>query len=255
MLLKDKVVLITGGGDGIGRATAIMLAKEGAKVAVADRQLELGQNTVKHIISQGGEALFVAADVAIHDSIQTMVAQTVDHFGRLDGAVNNAARSASFALTADTDEASWDQTTDVSLKGVWLCMKYQIPAMLANGAGSIVNISSLAGVQGEVFQAPYSAAKAGVIGLTKTAAGEYAQKNIRVNAICPGGILTHGMQHYLDSVPGAKEKVEKTHAMRRLGKPDEIADAVCFLLSERASFITGHPLVVDGGISVNPYLL
>lgn len=255
MLLENKVILITGGGEGIGRATALMLASEGAKVAVADRQIELGQQTVADIEQAGGEALFVAADVSDHASIQQMVEKTVDHFGRLDGAVNNAARSASFALTADTDEDHWDQTQDVTLKGVWLCLKHQIPAMLKTGAGSIVNISSLAGVQGEVFQAPYSAAKAGVIGLTKTAAGEYAQQNIRVNAICPGGILTRGMSHYLESVPGAKEKVENVHAMRRLGKPEEIADAVCYLLSDRASFITGHPLVVDGGVSVNPYLL
>lgn len=255
MLLKNKVVLITGGGEGIGRATALMLAREGAKVAVADRQIELGQQTVSDIQQAGGDALFIAADVAVHDSIKNMVAQTVAHFGRLDGAVNNAARSASFALTADTDEANWDQTQDVTLKGVWLCMKYQLPAMLKNGAGSIVNISSLAGIQGEVFQTPYAAAKAGVIGLTKTAAGEYAQKNIRVNAVCPGGILTRGMSHYLESVPGAREKVENVHAMRRLGQPEEIADAVCYLLSDRASFITGHPLIVDGGVSVNPYLL
>ena len=184
-----------------------------------------------------------------------MVEKTVAHFGRLDCAVNNAARSASFALTADTDEKSWDLTCEVTLKGVWLCMKYQIPALLKNGGGSIVNISSLAGIHGEVFQAPYAAAKAGVIGLTQTAAGEYAQQNIRINAVCPGGILTRGMAHYLESVPGAREKVENTHAMRRLGRPEEIADAICFLSSDRASFITGHPMIVDGGISVNPYLL
>lgn len=255
MLLKDKVVLITGGGEGIGRAIAFTFINDGAKVAVADRQVALGQATVAEINKMGGEAIFIEADVADHDSIKSMVEQTVKHFGRLDCAVNNAARSASFALTADTEERHWDQTTDVTLKGVWLCMKYQIPAMLENGGGAIVNISSLAGIQGEVFQAPYAAAKAGVIGLTKTAAGEYAQKNIRINAICPGGILTRGMENYLESVPGAREKVEAVHAMRRLGKPEEIADAAAYLCSDRASFITGHPLIVDGGVTVNPYLL
>lgn len=255
MLLENKIALITGAGEGIGRATALMMARDGAKVAVADRQAELGQATVRAIKENGGEALFIEADVSRHDDIRNMVASAVKHFGRLDCAVNNAARSASFALTADTDEEAWDQTNDVTLKGVWLCMKYQIPAMLENGGGAIVNISSLAGMQGEVYQAPYAAAKAGVIGLTQTAAGEYAQKNIRINAICPGGILTRGMAHYLETVPGAREKVEGTHAMRRLGKPEEIADAVCFLCSDRASFITGHPLVVDGGVTVNPYLL
>lgn len=255
MLLNNKVALITGAGEGIGHATALMMAREGAKVVVVDRQVALGEATAEKINQLGGESIFIEADVAIHDSIKQMIEKTVAHFGRLDCAVNNAARSASFALTADTDETSWDQTQDVTLKGVWLCMKYQIPALLENGGGSIVNISSLAGMQGEVFQAPYSAAKAGVIGLTQTAAGEYAQHNIRVNAVCPGGILTRGMSNYLETVPGAREKVEQTHAMRRLGKPEEIADAVCFLSSERASFITGHPLVVDGGVTVNPYLL
>ena len=255
MLLENKIALITGAGEGIGHATALMMARDGARVAVVDRQQALGEATVELIRSNGGDAIFIKADVSRHDDIRTMVKKTVEHFGRLDCAVNNAARSASFALTADTEEKHWDQTNDVSLKGVWLCMKYQIPAMLQNGGGSIVNISSLAGIQGEVLQAPYSAAKAGVIGLTKTAAGEYAQRNIRVNAVCPGGILTRGMTNYLDSVPGAREKVENTHAMRRLGKPEEIADAVCFLCSDRSSFITGHPLIVDGGITVNPYLL
>ena len=255
MLLENKIALITGAGEGIGHATALMMARDGARVAVVDRQQALGEATVELIRSNGGDAIFIKADVSRHDDIRAMVRKTVEHFGRLDCAVNNAARSASFALTADTEEKHWDQTNDVSLKGVWLCMKYQIPAMLQNGGGSIVNISSLAGIQGEVLQAPYSAAKAGVIGLTKTAAGEYAQRNIRVNAVCPGGILTRGMSNYLDSVPGAREKVENTHAMRRLGKPEEIADAVCFLCSDRSSFITGHPLIVDGGITVNPYLL
>jgi NAD(P)-dependent dehydrogenase (short-subunit alcohol dehydrogenase family) len=255
MLLKNKIALITGAGEGIGHATALMMARDGAKVAVVDRQVELGESTAEAIKSNGGEAIFIEADVSKADDIREMVEKTVAHFGRLDCAVNNAARSASFALTADTDEKSWDLTCEVTLKGVWLCMKYQIPALLKNGGGSIVNISSLAGIQGEVFQAPYAAAKAGVIGLTQTAAGEYAQQNIRINAVCPGGILTRGMAHYLETVPGAREKVEQTHAMRRLGKPDEIADAICFLSSNRASFITGHPMIVDGGISVNPYLL
>ena len=255
MLLSKKVALITGAGEGIGRATALMFAKDGARVAVVDRQADIGRATAETIASNGGDAIFIEADVSQHPSIQSMVEQTVKHFGRLDCAVNNAARSASFALTADTEEKHWDQTNEVTLKGVWLCMKYEIPALLESGGGAIVNISSLAGVKGEVLQAPYSAAKAGVIGLTQTAAGEYAQHNIRINAICPGGILTRGMQHYLDTVPGAREKVVNTHAMRRLGKPEEIADAAAYLCSDRASFITGHPLVVDGGVMVNPYLL
>lgn len=255
MLLENKIALITGAGEGIGHAMALMFANDGAKVAVADRQVELGKATAELINQQGGEAIFVEADVAVHASVKNMVEQTMQHFGRLDCAVNNAARSASFLLTADTEEHHWDQTNDVSAKGVWMCLKYQIPAMLENGGGAIVNISSLAGVHGEVFQAPYSAAKAAVIGLTHTAAGEYAQQNIRVNAICPGGIETRGMNNYLHKVPGAREKIEGVHAMRRLGKPSEIADAAVYLCSDRASFVTGHAMVVDGGILVNPYLL
>lgn len=255
MLLENKVCLITGAAEGIGAATALLFAREGAKVVVVDRQRDAGEATAAKIRQEGHEALFVEADVASEAAVAHMIAQTVQHFGRLDCAVNNAARSASFALTADTDEARWEQTQDVTLKGVWLCMKHEITAMLAGGGGSIVNISSLAGIQGEVLQSPYAAAKAGVIALTKTAAGEYAQRNIRVNAICPGGILTRGMQNYLDKVPGAREKVEAVHAMRRLGRPEEIAEAAAFLCSDRASFITGHPLVVDGGVLVNPYLL
>lgn len=255
MLLKNKVALITGAAEGIGHATALMFARDGASVVVADRQAEAGQATASLINQNGGKAIFVEADVSNPASVSAMVEQTTQHFGQLDCAVNNAARSASFSLTADTEELHWDQTNDISLKAVWLCMKSEIPAMLASGGGAIVNISSLAGMQGEVFQAPYAAAKAGVLGLTKTAAGEYAQQNIRVNAICPGGILTRGMQNYLDKVPGAREKVEGVHAMRRLGQPQEIADAAAYLCSDRASFITGHPLVVDGGVMVNPYLL
>jgi NAD(P)-dependent dehydrogenase (short-subunit alcohol dehydrogenase family) len=255
MLLQNKVVLITGGGDGIGRATALMLAREGARVSVVDRQQAMGQETSDMIHRAGGDSLFIRADVSDAAAVENMVTLTVDHFGRLDGAVNNAARSASFALTHETEEKHWDATQAVTAKGVWLCMKYQIPPMLDTGNAAIVNISSMAGVQGEVLQSPYAAAKAGVIGMTRTAAGEYAQRGIRVNAICPGGILTRGMQHYLDTVPGAREKVEKTHAMRRLGRPEEVADAVCYLLSNRASFITGHALYVDGGVSVSHYLL
>lgn len=254
MLLENKICLITGGGEGIGQATALTFAKDGAKIAVIDRQVELGRNTVESINKAGGEAIFIEADVSIPEQVESMVLETVKHFGALHCACNNAARSASFSMLADTQEEHWDQTQDVSLKGVWLCMKYEIKAMLKNGGGSIVNISSLAGIQGECLQSPYSAAKAGVIALTKTAAGEYAQQGIRVNAICPGGIRTRSMKHYLDSVPGAREKVEAVHAMRRLGEPEEIADAASYLCSERSSFITGHPLVVDGGVLVNPHL-
>lgn len=255
MLLKDKVGLVTGGGDGIGRATAIMFAKDGAKVTVADVRPEAARKTVAIIELLGGEAIAVEADVSRADSVKAMVEKTLEAFASLDCVSNNAAAGGGFNLTPDVTEENWDRCQDVTLKGVWLCLKYQIPAMLESGGGAIVNIASLSGVRGEALQSPYSAAKGGVIALTKTAAAEYAQKGIRVNAVCPGGIRTRALLDYFKQVPGAEEKTASVHAMRRLGEPEEIADAVCYLCSDRASFITGHALSVDGGLMVNPHTI
>ena len=255
MLLQDKVGLVTGGGDGIGRATALMFAKDGAKVAVADVRPEAAKETVALIEQLGGEGVAVTADVSQAESVKAMVEKTIAAFGSLDCVSNNAAAGGGFNLTPDVDEDNWDRCQDVTLKGVWLCLKYQIPAMLQGGGGAIVNIASLSGVRGEALQSPYSAAKGGVIALTKTVAAEYAQKGIRVNAVCPGGIRTRALTDYFKRVPGAEENTAAVHAMRRLGEPDEIADAVCYLCSDRASFITGHALYVDGGIMVNPHTI
>ncbi len=255
MLLKDKVGLVTGGGDGIGRATCLTFAADGARVAVADVRLDAAEETVALIEAAGGEAIAIAADVASEVQVQAMVAATVDHFGRLDCACNNAAAGGGFRPLQDVRAENWDRCHEVTLKGVWLCMKYEIPAMLAAGGGAIVNIASLSGVRGEAHQSPYSAAKGGVIALTRTAAAENAQLGLRVNAINPGGILTPSLDDYFERVPGAREHTANTHAMRRLGRPEEVADAVAYLCSERASFITGHSLNVDGGIMVNPHTI
>lgn len=255
MLLEGKVGLVTGGGDGIGRATSIMFAKDGAKVAVADVRLAAAEETVKMIRELGGEAIAIEADVSSEAAVKGMVDTTVATFGGLDCACNNAAGGGGFNPVQDVEAKNWDHCHNVTLKGVWLCLKYEIPAMLASGGGAIVNIASLSGVRGEALQSPYSAAKGGVIALTRTAAAENAQKGVRVNVVNPGGILTRALADYFKKVPGAKEHTAGTHAMRRLGKPEEIADAVVYLCSERASFITGHSLNVDGGVMVNPHTL
>ncbi len=255
MLLEGKVGLVTGAGSGIGRATALTFAKDGARVAVVDYHLETAEETAELIRQTGGEAIAIRANVAKEAEVAAMVEQTVAEFGRLDCASNNAAFGGGFAFLPDVSEKNWQLAHDVTLKGVWLCMKYQIPQMLKQGSGAIVNIASLSGVRGEAMQSPYSAAKGGVIALTKTAAAEYAQKNIRINAINPGGIRTPAIVAYFEQVPGAEEHTAGTHAMRRLGEPEEVADAVAYLCSDRASFITGTTLDVDGGIMVNPHTL
>ena len=255
MLLPNKVGLVTGGGDGIGSATAIMFAKDGAKVGVADISLKRAEETVALIRDAGGEAIAIEANVASEEDVKAMVEAVVNEYGRLDCVSNNAALGGGFNRIPDIDADNWDKCHDVTLKGIWLCMKYEIPVMLANGGGSIVNIASLSGVRGEALQAPYSSAKGGVVAITKTAAAEYATQGIRVNTICPGGIRTRAIEMYFREVPGAEENTARVHAMRRLGLPEEIADAVTYLCSDRASFITGHDLNVDGGIMINPHTL
>lgn len=254
-LLEGKVGLVTGAGAGIGRATAITFAKDGAKVTVAERNVTTGRETVRLIEEAGGTAIFVETDVAVPESVEAMVRATVERFGALHCVSNNAAVGAGFRLLTDIAKKAWDGALAVTLTGVWLCMKYEIPAMLASGGGSIVNIASASAIKGEALQAAYCAAKGGVLSLTKTAAAEYAQRGIRVNALCPGGIRTPGSEAYFEKVPGAREAATATHAMRRLGEPEEIADAVSYLCSDRASFITGHVMIVDGGALVNPHIL
>ena len=252
-LLEDKVAIITGGGSGIGRVTALTFAREGAKVVVADWNTEGAIETRNAIQAEGFEAHAVQTDVSDEESVMSLVSETVERFGGLHCASNNAALGAGFHATHELDRARWDRCLSVSLTGVWLCMKYQIPALLASGGGSIVNISSVSGIKGQVKQAAYAASKGGVIALTKTAAAEYAQRGIRVNSVAPGGIETPGMAAYLEAYPEIREITEQQHAMGRFGRPEEVADAVVYLCSDRSSFITGQVLGVEGGIQVKAH--
>ena len=254
-LLENKVALVTGGGSGIGEATAITFHRDGAKVAIIDRNLEQAERVAQSIVAEGGDAIALKANVASDDEVESAIAAILERYGALHAASNNAAFGGGFKQITEFSEKEWGLINDVTLKGVWLCMKHQLPAMEASGGGAIVNISSVGGVRGEAKMSLYSAAKGGVIALTKTAAAEYGQRGVRVNCVAPGGIMTAGRQGYFDALPEERDATIATHAMRRLGEPEEIADAVSYLLSERASFITGAVLNVDGGIMVNPHNL
>lgn len=252
-LLEGRVGLVTGAGSGIGRATALCFAREGARVAVVDWQRESARETVDLIRAEGCEGEAFLADVSDEGAVAAMVRDVVARFGRLDCASNNAALGAGFHPTTELDRARWDRCLAVTLTGVWLCLKHEIPAMMKNGGGAIVNISSLSGIKGQVRQAAYAAAKGGVIALTKTAAAEFATRGIRVNSVAPGGIETPGIASYFAANPGIRDSTVAVHAMRRLGRPHEIADAVTWLCSDRASFVTGEVVCVDGGIGVNAH--
>ena len=243
-----KVALVTGAGSGIGRATAVAFAREGAKAVIADIDPKGGKETVQIIKDLGGDALFVKADVTQASDAQAMVKRAVDTYGRLDYAHNNAGIDAGEDLTrtADYPEEVWDRVIGVNLKGVWLGMKYQIPQMLKQGGGAIVNTSSNMGLVGG-WDCAYVASKHGVSGLTKTAAIEYAKLGIRINAVCPGAVDTPMTERLIaNQIEGALGEVEK-HPMNRRGVPEEIAAAVVWLCSDAASFVIGHTMSVDGG--------
>ncbi len=247
--LDSKTALVTGGGSGIGRAASLAYAKDGARVVVADVNVEGGEETVQMIKEAGGEAILVHADVSNPEDAQAMVDQAVGAFGSLDCAFNNAGIGGGRdrLLTADYLEEDWDRVISINLKGVWLCMKAEIPQMLKQGGGAIVNTASIAGLVGLSGTVAYVAAKHGVTGLTKAAAMEYAKSGIRVNAVCPGYIETPMVQGIFDRVEGYRERVAARHPMDRLGEPEEIAQAVVWLSSDAASFVTGHNMPVDGG--------
>lgn len=242
-----KVALVTGGGMGIGRATARAFARDHRKVAVVDVEEKAGQETVKMIDDDGGEAFFIKADVSDAEDVRGMIGQTVEKYGRLDCAINNAGIEGDQAPTAECSIENWNRVIGINLTGVWLCMKYEIPAMLKNGGGSIVNMASVAGRVGFVNIPAYTASKHGVNGLTKTAALEYATQGIRVNAVCPGVIETPMIDRFTGGDEEAMEDMKAMEPVGRLGTPEEVARAVLWLCSEDASFVTGHPLVVDGG--------
>jgi NAD(P)-dependent dehydrogenase (short-subunit alcohol dehydrogenase family) len=245
-----KVAFVTGAGSGMGRTTALAFAREGAAVAAADIAEHGSQETVRMIEEGGGQALAVHCDVSRADDVKAALGRSVDAFGKLDIAFNNAGIEQPLRATAELTEEEWDRIIAINLRGVFVCMKYEIPLMLEQGAGAIVNTSSGAGVKGFADQAAYTAAKHGVIGLTRSAALDYAPFNIRVNAICPGIIDTEMMQRFTGGTAAGRDRVIAQEPIGRMGTPDEIAAAALWLCSDAASFVVGHALVVDGGQTV-----
>ena len=249
--LEDKIALVTGAGSGIGRASSLVLAREGAKVVVSDINAEGAEATLSAIKEMGGEGVFVHADVSKPEDVQALVASVIHTYGRLDCAYNNAGIEGYMeGRLHEYPEDIWDRLIDINLKGVWLCLKYEIPRMLEQGGGAIVNTASAAGLVGSRRLAAYVASKHGVVGLTKAAALEYARDGIRVNAVCPGIIDTPMMDRL---IAGRQDDYEATIPTRqpigRLGTPEEIAESVAWLCSDAASLITGIALSVDGGFT------
>jgi NAD(P)-dependent dehydrogenase (short-subunit alcohol dehydrogenase family) len=249
MQLEGKVALVTGGASGIGRATALLLASEGARVVVSDVNVDGGEETTRLIHQSNGGAMFVKADVSKAAEVEAMVTLLMDTYGRLDCAINNAGVGGTMTPTDKYTEEEWDFVMGINLKGVWLCMKYEIPAMLKTG-GAIVNVASAAGLVGFRYNSAYAASKHGVIGLTRSAALEYARKGIRVNAVCPGFTQTPMVEAMETLNPKMTEATINAIPMRRLGTPEEIAQSVLWLCSDASSFVTGHALAIDGGTVV-----
>lgn len=246
-IFQNKVIIITGGSFGIGRATAIAFAKRGANIVVADWIEDKEATTLKEIKAAGGNGIFVKCDVSKPADVMAMVDKCIASFGRLDYAFNNAGIEGMQAITHECSEENWDKTVGINLKGIWLCMKYQIPDMLKNGKGSIVNCASVAGLNGFPGLPAYVSTKHAVVGLTKTAALEYAKQGIRVNAVCPGVIHTE----MIDRITGKEKEVEKQfiemEPIGRMGEPGEVAEVVVWLCSDASSFVTGIAMAVDGG--------
>jgi len=247
--LEGKIALVTGGASGIGRATALTFVREGAKLVIADMNADGGQQTVHMIQENGGEAIFVRVDVSHATEVEAMISTTVETYGRLDCAHNNAGiGSRPRAPLHECTEETWDRVLAINLKGVWLCLKYEIVQMLKQGSGTIVNTASIMGLVGSWSgTAAYNASKHGVVGLTKTAALEYATSGIRVNAVCPGYIHTPLIEEALTSNLALEAQIVARHPVGRMGKPEEIAEAVVWLCSDAAAFVTGHTMTVDGG--------
>ena len=245
---RDKVVLITGASSGIGKVSALKYAQEGAKVIIADVSKEEGQSAVEEIRKSSAESDFIQCDVADAGSVKEMIRQAISKFGRIDIAVNNAGIGGPSAHTADYPDEEWQKVITVNLSGVYLCMKYELQEMVKAKKGNIVNMASVLGKVGFMGSAAYVASKHGVVGLTETAAIEYAPLGIRINALCPGFIYTPMLENAgLAHDDKLHQAITNMHAMKRMGKPEEVADALLWLSSDEATFVTGHSLAVDGG--------
>jgi NAD(P)-dependent dehydrogenase (short-subunit alcohol dehydrogenase family) len=247
-MTPQKVAIITGGSSGIGRATAVALAKEGVKVTVAARRAKEGEETVRLIKEAGSDGIFVKTDVANEDDVRSLVEKTIKTYGKLDYAFNNAGIAETMTPLVDQTSGIFDQIMNVNVKGVWLCMKYEIPEMIRTGGGAMVNMSSVAGVIGYPQMPIYIASKHAVLGLTKSAALEYAKSGIRINAVAPGGVETDMVKQVNEDNKQFVETLKSMHPIGRIGVPEEIANAVVWLLSDKASFVLGHTLLVDGGM-------
>lgn len=243
---KNKVAFISGASSGIGKATAMAFASAGANTVLCDLNAEQGQKLAR-LLSEKSESMFVQCDVSKYQDVKNAIAECVSKFGKVDYAFNNAGTEGEQGMTPECTEDNWNRVIDINLKGVWLAMKYQIPQMLNQGFGSIVNCSSIAGLVGFTGIPAYTASKHGVIGLTKTAALEYAKKNIRVNAICPGVIQTPMIDRFTHGEKQIQNQLIAGEPVGRVGRPEEIAYAVLWLCSDQSSFVTGNSLVVDGG--------
>ncbi len=248
-----KVALVTGGNAGIGEASALHFAREGAKVAISARRVAEGERVADKIRDGGGEAVFIQTDMADPEQVEAMVETTVATFGGLDYAFNNAGIVLDVGLTHEHTEEHWDSTIDINLRGLWLCLKYEIPRMIERGGGAVVNNSSGSGIQGGVGRMVYRVSKAGVNSITRTAALEYGRKGIRVNAVLPGAIHTPILDRMEVATPGISDEIRGRMVVGRIGTPEEIANAVVWLCSDDASFVNGVLLSLDGGTTAGRF--
>ena len=257
MLLKDKVGIVTGSAQGLGEAIAELAAREGSALVLGDVQNEPGEQVAATIRGKGGDAHFQSTDVSDADQVQALVAAAVERFGQLDWICNNAVGGSGPGFTPldQISDQTWSTTLDVTLKGVFHGMKFAIPAMLASGGGSVVNVTTASVFKGEAMLGAYVASKGGVHALTLTGAAEYSARGVRVNSLAPGGMRTPAILRYFKQFPDYEQKTIDCHAMRRLGSPAEVAEPAVWLASDRASFVTGAHLVCDGGTLVNSHLL